>query len=81
MVLVQTNIYLVQSSWSKIIHFVKKVPGINHSKRPLKEIVSLSQVCFAIFPIDKNIKQRICLKLFISNGISCAEMLKMFQKA
>ena len=44
-------------------------------------VVSLSQVCFAIFPMDKNIEQRICLKFCIANGISCAESLKMLQKA
>ena len=37
------------------------------------DVVSLSQVCCAIFPIDKNIKQRICLLNF--------ELLKMLQKA
>ena len=89
------------------IHSVKKVPGIDHSKSPLKEIdknlfdvkltplssirdllfslftvvdvVSLSQVCFAIFPMDKNMEQRICLKFCIANAISCAELLKMLQ--
>ena len=44
-------------------------------------VVSLSQVCFAIFPTDKNIEQRIRLKFCIANGISCAESLKMLQKA
>ena len=44
-------------------------------------VVSLSQVCFAIFPIDKNIEQRVCLKFCIANGISCANLLKMLQKA
>ena len=38
-------------------------------------------MCFAIFPMDKNIEQRICLKFCIINGISCAESLKMSQKA
>ena len=33
---------------------------------------SLSQVCFAIFPMDKNIEQRIRLQFCIANGISCA---------
>ena len=45
------------------------------------DIVSLSQVCFAIFPKDKNIEQRICLKFCIANEISYAESLKMLQKA
>ena len=45
------------------------------------DVVSLSQVCLTIFPIDKNIEQRICLKFCITNGISCAESLKMLQKA
>ena len=45
----------------------------------LLHIVSLSQVCFAIFPIDKDIEQRICLKICIANGISCAKSLKMLQ--
>ena len=45
------------------------------------DVVSLSQVCFAIFPKDKNIEQRICRKFCIVNGISCAESLKMLQKA
>ena len=31
--------------------------------------------------MDKNIEQRICLKFCIANGISCAESLKMSQKA
>ena len=44
-------------------------------------VVSLSQECFAIFPMDKNIEQRICLKFCIENGISCAESLKMLEKA
>ena len=38
-------------------------------------------MCFAIFPMDKNIEQRICLKFCIANGCSCAESLKMLQKA
>ena len=97
------------------IHTTKKVPGIDHSKSPLKGMVknlfdgkfgitvlytdvefecdlsfslftvldvdSLSQVCYAIFPMDKNIEQRICLKFCIANGISCAESLKMLKKA
>ena len=44
-------------------------------------VVSLSQVCLAIFPMDKNIEQRICLKFCIGSGISCAESLKMLEKA
>ena len=43
--------------------------------------VSLSQVCCAIFPMDKNIEQRIYLKFCIANRISCAESLKILQKA
>ena len=31
--------------------------------------------------MDKNIEQRICLKFCIANGISCAESLKLLQKA
>ena len=31
--------------------------------------------------MDKDIEQRICLKFCISNGISCAELLKMLEKA
>ena len=31
--------------------------------------------------MDKNIEQRICLKFCVLNGISCAESLKMLQKA
>ena len=45
------------------------------------DVVSLSQVYFAIFPMDKNIEQRICLKFCIAKGISCAESLKMLQEA
>ena len=45
------------------------------------DVVSLSQVCFAIFPMDKNIEQRICLKFCIANEISCAESLKMLENA
>ena len=44
------------------------------------DVVSLSQVCLAIFPMDKNIEQRIYLKFCIANGISCAESLKMLKK-
>ena len=43
--------------------------------------VSSFQVCFAIFPMDKNIEQRIYFKLCIVNGISCVESLKTLQKA
>ena len=32
------------------------------------DVVSFSQVCFAIFPIDKNIEQRIHHKFCIANG-------------
>ena len=45
------------------------------------DVVSLSLESFAIFPIDNNIEKRICLKFCIANGISCAEPLKMLQKA
>ena len=45
------------------------------------DVVSLSQECFAIFPMDKNIEQRISLRFCIANGISCAKSLKMLQKA
>ena len=45
------------------------------------DVLSLSQVCFTIFPMDKNIEQRICLKFSIANGISCAESLEILQKA
>ena len=45
------------------------------------DVVSLCQVCFAIFAMDKNIEQRICLKFCIANGILYAELLKMLQKA
>ena len=31
--------------------------------------------------MGKNIEQRICLKFCITNGISCAESLKILQKA
>ena len=44
------------------------------------DVVSLSQVCFVIFPMDKNIEQRICLKFCIANGIWCAQSLKMLEK-
>ena len=33
------------------------------------DLVSLSQVCFAMFPMDKNIEHRIGLKFYIANGI------------
>ena len=39
------------------------------------DVVSLSQVYFAIFPLDKNFEQRFCLKFRIPNGISRAESL------
>ena len=59
-----------------MIHSVKKVPGVDHSKSPLKVIVKnlsvaklaplcssaicrFCLVCFAIFPMDKDIQQRI----------------------
>ena len=45
------------------------------------DVVGLSQVCFAILPIDKNIEERICLKFCIANEILCVESLKMLQKA
>ena len=45
------------------------------------DVVSLSQVCLAILPMDKNIEQRIYLKFCIANGILCAESLKMLQRA
>ena len=56
-------------------------PDLSFGLFTVLEDVSLSQVCFAIFPMDKNIEQRICLKFCIANGISCAELLKMLQKA
>lgn len=31
--------------------------------------------------MDKNIEQRVCVKFCVANGISCAESLKMLQKA
>ena len=31
--------------------------------------------------MDKNIEQRICLKFCVANGTSCAESLKMSEKA
>ena len=31
--------------------------------------------------MDKDIEQEICFKFFIANGLSCAESLKMLQKA
>ena len=37
-------------------------------------------MCFAIFSIDKNIEERICLKFYIANGISYAESLEKLQK-
>ena len=45
------------------------------------DIVNLSQVCFAIFPMDKNIEKKIWLKFCIANGISRAKLLKLLQKA
>ena len=39
------------------------------------------RVVLAIFPIDKNVEQRICFKFCIANGIPYAESLKMLQKA
>ena len=45
------------------------------------DLISLSRVCFTIFLLDKNIEQRICLKFYIANEISCAESLKMLEKA
>ena len=45
------------------------------------DVVSLSQVCFAIFPMNKNIEERICLKFSIANGMSCADSLEMLENA
>jgi len=45
------------------------------------DFISSSQVCFAIFTMNEKIEQRICLKFCIANRISCAESLKMLQKA
>ena len=45
------------------------------------DVVNLSQVCFTIFQVDKNIEHRIRLKFCITKGISCVESLKMLQKA
>ena len=45
------------------------------------DVVSLSQVCFAIFPMDKNIEHIIFLKFCIADGIPCAESLELLQKA
>ena len=47
----------------------------------LLDVVSLSQVCFVIFPMVKNIEQRIYFKFCIENGISRAKSLKMLQKS
>ena len=45
------------------------------------DVVSLSEVCYAIFPMNKNIDRKICLKFCIKNGISWAESLKMLGTA
>ena len=67
------------------LHFHKKKPRelscAPNSLFTVLYVVSLSQVFFAIFPMDKNIKERICLKFCIANGMSLAESLKMLQKA
>ncbi|XP_076661839.1 LOW QUALITY PROTEIN: protein GVQW3-like [Halictus rubicundus] len=42
---------------------------------------SRSRVCSAIFTMERTVEQRICLKFCVSNEISCAEALKMLQKA
>ena len=39
--------------------------------------VSWPRVCSVIFTMEKAVEQRICLKLCVSNKISCAEALKM----
>ena len=57
---------------SKNVEFERDLP---FSLFTVLNVVSLSQVCFAIFPMDKNIEQRIILKFCIANGISCAESL------
>ena len=44
-------------------------------------MLSVYLKCLAIFPVDKNIEERIYLKFCIANGISCAASLKMLQKA
>ena len=53
---------------------------LSFSLYTLLDVVSLSQESFAIFLMDKNIEQRICLKFCISNGTSCAESVEMLQK-
>ena len=55
--------------------------NLSFSLFTMLNVLSLSQVCFVIFPMDKNIEQRIYLKFCITNGISCAKSLKMLQKA
>lgn len=35
----------------------------------------------AIFAMDEKVEQRVCLKFCVANGISCADSLKMLQKA
>ena len=68
---------LIQESYTD----VKFERDLSFSLFTVLNVVSLSQVCFAIFPTDKNIEQRICLKFCIANRISCPELLKMLQKS
>ena len=63
------------------MHGLLKNTLIGTFQRKMLDVVSLSQVCFEIFPMGKNIEQRICLKFCIANEISCTESLKMLQKA
>lgn len=39
------------------------------------------QISSAIFKMNTNIEQRVCLKFCVANGISCAESLKLLEKA
>ena len=38
------------------------------------------KACLAIFTEEKKTEQRVCLKFYVSNGITATESLKMLQK-
>ena len=69
------------SSLQYIFCLFKNFLYVSLNIRTVFDVISLSQLCSAIFPMDKNFEERICLKFWIANVISYAESLNMLQKA